>query len=117
MRDRDDGTGILREVVFEPLHALGIEVVRRFVQKQQVVPLKQCLTKRDATAFAAGELLDGRIRRGQSHRVHRHFEMPIQVVRIGLVDPGLNAFHLVGELLEVGVGVAHLLADVFLFLQ
>ena len=60
--------------MFEPLDALGVEVVGRFVEQEQVVALQERLAQRDAAAFAAGELLDRRVRRRQPHRVHRHFE-------------------------------------------
>ena len=117
MRDGDDGPGVLAEVVFEPLDALGVEVVGRLVEQQQVVAVQERLAQRDAPAFAAGEPLDRRVRRRQPHRVHRDFEVPVEVVGVGGVDLRLHLLHLVGELLEVGVGVAHRLADLFLPLQ
>jgi hypothetical protein len=34
--DRDDGAGIVLEKALEPRHRLGIQVVGRFVQQQQI---------------------------------------------------------------------------------
>src|SRR4028119_2389310 len=36
VRDGDDGAGVLLEVLFEPLHALRVEMVRRLVQGGEV---------------------------------------------------------------------------------
>ena len=73
MRDRDDRARVGREVVFEPLDALGVEVVGRLVEQQQVVALEQRLAQRDAAALAAGERATS-ASAGGPHGVHRQFE-------------------------------------------
>ncbi|CAB5001180.1 unannotated protein [freshwater metagenome] len=43
MGDGDDGAGVLLEMLLEPLDALGIEVVRRLVEEEQVGLAKEQL--------------------------------------------------------------------------
>ncbi len=53
--DEHDGAGVFLQVPLEPGDALGVEVVGRLVQEQEVGALEQDLAERDAPAFAAGE--------------------------------------------------------------
>ena len=53
--DGDDGAGVLLQVLLQPLHALGVEVVGGLVEQQQVGLLQQQLAQRDAAALATGE--------------------------------------------------------------
>ena len=53
--DRDDGAGVLLQEPLEPLDALGVEVVGRLVEQQQVGPAEQQPAQRDAAALAAGQ--------------------------------------------------------------
>ena len=55
MGDRDDRALVLGEVALEPVDRLGVEVVRRLVEQQQVGRAQQQATERDAAALAAGE--------------------------------------------------------------
>ena len=59
--DGDDRARVLVQVVLEPGHALGVEVVGRLVEQQQVGALEQHPAERHAAALAAREL--GRRRR------------------------------------------------------
>src|SRR5262249_3411364 len=61
VRDGDDAARILREVLLEPRDALGVEMVGRLVEQQEVRLLEQDLAERDAAALAAGEHRDLRI--------------------------------------------------------
>ena len=54
--DRDDGAGVLGQVLLQPEHALGVEVVGRLVEQQQVGLLQQQLAQRDPAPLTAGEL-------------------------------------------------------------
>ena len=47
MGDGEDGAGVRRQVLLEPLHALGVEVVGRLVEQQQGRLLEQQLAQRD----------------------------------------------------------------------
>jgi hypothetical protein len=63
--DGEDGARVLRQVPLEPQHALGVEVVGRLVEQQQVGRLEQQLAQRDATALATGQVHDGSSGGGQ----------------------------------------------------
>ena len=82
VRDGDDRARVLLQMVFEPLDGLGVEVVGRLVEQQQIGLLQERLAERDAPAFAAGELFDRRVAGRQPHRVHRDFELAVEVVGV-----------------------------------
>ena len=52
---RDDGARVVREVALEPGDRLGVEMVRRLVEEQQVGRREQQPAERDAAPLAAGE--------------------------------------------------------------
>jgi hypothetical protein len=52
--DRDDGAVVRREVLLEPEHRLGVEVVGRLVEEEQVGLLEQQLAQGDAVTSASG---------------------------------------------------------------
>ena len=74
VRDGDDRALVLGEVLLEPRHRLGVEVVGGLVQQQQVGRAQQQPAERHAAALAAGELADVGVGRGQAQRVHRVFQ-------------------------------------------
>ena len=55
MGDGDDGALVVGEVALEPLDRLGVEVVGRLVEQQQVGLAQQQPAERDAAALAARE--------------------------------------------------------------
>jgi hypothetical protein len=62
--DDQNGAGIVAQMAFQPMHALGVEMVGRFVEQQQLRPVEQQLAERDAAALAAGQIVDvGVVRR------------------------------------------------------
>ncbi len=111
MRDGYDGPLVFLQVAFEPVDRLGIQVVRRLVEQQQVGVLEKGLAERDAPPLAAGELLDGCIARRQAHGIHSNLELAIEVPEVLGVDDVLQLAHLVGQLVEIGVGQRHLIPD------
>src|SRR5205807_2681991 len=54
----DDGALVLREEPLEPEHRLGVEVVRRLVEQEEVGRREEQPAKRDAAPLAARERLD-----------------------------------------------------------
>ena len=56
VRDGDDRAGVLGEVPLEPRHGLGVEVIRRLVEEQEVRLLEEDLAERDAALLAARDL-------------------------------------------------------------
>ena len=107
--DRDDGAGVLGQVLLQPLHALRVEVVGRLVEQQQVGLLQQQLAQRDPAALTAGELGDVGVRRRAAQRVHRQLQLGVDVPGVGVVELLLQPAHLVHQL--VGVVGRHLLGD------
>ena len=53
VRDGEHGALVVVKVVLEPQHRLGIEMVGRLIEQQQVGLLEQELAQRDAPALAA----------------------------------------------------------------
>jgi hypothetical protein len=52
--DGDDGALVIREVVLQPGHALGVQVVGGFVQQQDVRRLQQQAAQGHTTALTTG---------------------------------------------------------------
>ena len=92
---------VLLEVALEPRHRLGVEVVGRLVEQQQVGRLQQQPAERDAAALAAGELGHVGVGGRQPQRVHRLVEVRVEVPGVGRVDAVLQARELVGGLVGV----------------
>ena len=82
----EDGTGVLREVLLEPLHRLGIQVVGRLVEQQQVGLAQQQLAQRNSASLAPGQDRNISLGRWAAQRVHGLFELAVQVPRVGVVD-------------------------------
>ena len=84
--DREDGAGVAGEELLQPLHALGVEVVGRLVQQQQVGLAQQQLAQRDPAALPSGERAHLGVRRRAPQRVHRLFELRVEVPGVGMVQ-------------------------------
>ena len=104
VRDRDHGTREARQELLEPFHALGVEVVGRFVEQQHVRLGQQQPAQCDTPLFATGERADFRVPRGQPQRVGGDFHLHAGIRAVGGDDRFV--FRLVGgELVEVRVGL------------
>ena len=101
MRDGDDRAGIVLEEALEPGHRLGVEVVGRLVEQQQVGRLQQQPAQRDAAALAAGERRDVGVGRRQAQRIHRHLEARIEIPRVRRLDLVLQPRLLVEDLVHL----------------
>jgi hypothetical protein len=88
------GAGVLGQVLLQPAHALGVEVVGGLVEQQQVGRLEQQLAQRDPAALTTGELGDVGVRRRAAQRVHRQLELRVDVPRVGVVELLLELAHL-----------------------
>ncbi len=75
MRDDQDRARIVAQVSFEPGHALGVEMVGRLVQQQQVGLIQQQLGERDAAPLTARELRHLGVVRRTAQRVHREIDL------------------------------------------
>ena len=69
--------------------------------------------QRDAPALAARQLRDVGIGRRQPQRVHRDLELAVEIPAVHRVDLVLELRLLGEQLVEVGVGLAHRVADLF----
>ena len=101
--DRDDGALVLLQVLLEPRHGLGVEVVRGLVEEEDVGLGQQQAAERHAAQLAAGEHLDGRVAGRAAQRVHRQLEAGVEVPGVGGVElllhlalAGEEPVHLVG---------------------
>ena len=101
VRDGDDRALVLGQVLLQPRDRLGVEVVGGLVQQQQVGRAQQQAAQRHAAALAAGERAHVRVGRRQAQRVHRVFELRVEVPRVGRFDLGLDPAELLGRLIGV----------------
>ena len=118
VRDRDDRARVVLEVLLEPGHRLGVEVVGRLVEEQQVGLLQQQPAQRDAAALAAGELRHRRVGRRAAQRVHRELELRVEIPGVQRVDAILDLallledlVHLLGRQVLAELGVDLVEAD------
>ncbi len=88
----------------EPLHRLGVEVVGRLVEQQQVGLLEQQLAQRHPTTLTTGEVVDDRVRRRAAQRVHGLVEAAVEVPDVGGVELGLQVAGLGGHLVGSASG-------------
>ena len=111
VRDGENGTRVLVEELLEPQHRLGVEMVGRLVQKQQVRSLKQQTAQRHAPTFAARENVHRHIGVGALQRIHRLGKLAVQIPSVDRVNRVLQLAHFRHERVEVGIGLGHEAAD------
>ena len=104
MGDQDDITGIIDEVLFEPLDALGVEMVGGFIEQQDARLLQQQLGQCDAALFAPRQVGDRGVARRAAQRVHRNFELVVERPAIDRVDLFLKLTHLGHQRIEIRIG-------------
>ncbi len=95
----------------EPVHAFSIQVVGRFVQQQHVRARQQQTAQGHAALFAARQLADDGVPRGQAQRVGSDLELMLRSITSGRND-GFELGLLGGQGVKVcvlfGVGGVHL---------
>ena len=106
--DGDDRARVLLEEPLQPLDGLGVEVVGRLVEQQQVGVLEQQPAQRDASLLAAGQRRDVGVVGRAAQRVHRDLDVALQVPGVGGVDLVLQRGLLGADRLVVGVGLGPL---------
>ena len=99
--DRDDRALVVLEVLLEPGDRLGVEVVGRLVEQQQVGRGEQQPAERDAAALAAGEGAHVGVAGRETQRVHGDLERRVELPGVGGVDAVLEPGELVGGVLRV----------------
>jgi len=115
--DGDDGALVLLQVALQPLDALGIEVVGRLVEEQDVRLLKQQTAEGHTTAFASREVAHGGVAIGTVEGIHGAFQLAVEFPSVVLLDE-FGELALTGnQLVEVGVRFGKLIVDFFVFLK
>ena len=100
------GAGVARKELLKPLHALGVQVVGRFVEQQHVGLRQEQTAERNAAFFTAGEEAHFGVPRWQAKRVGGDFKLRVGVVAVAGSDDGFEFGLLFGERVKVGVFVA-----------
>ena len=90
-------------MAFEPVDRLGVEMVGRLVEQQQLRLLQEQTAKRDAAPLAARELAHVRVVGRAAERVHRLLDLAVEIPKALGLDLVLEPRHLVGGL----VGIVH----------
>ena len=101
--DDHHGAGILAQVLFQPRRRLGVEMVGRLVEQQQVGLAQQQLAERHAAALAARQLGHLGVLRRAAQRLHRHLDLLFEVPQVEAIHVVLQLGRLVGGL----VGIVH----------
>ena len=110
MRHGQHRTGIPMEELLKPQDGLGIQVVGRLVEQQQVGRFKQQATQSHTATLATAEHVHRDVGVRTLQGVHGLAELRIQIPAVCGVDGILQLTHLSHKRIEIGVGVAHLLA-------
>ena len=101
-----DRAGVVLQGPLEPGHRLGVEVVGRLVQEEQVGLGQEEPAERDPAALATREGPDVGVARGEAERVHGDLEGAVQLPGAGRVDLRLEVRLLRQQRVDVGIGFA-----------
>ena len=120
--DGDDRAFVLGQMLFQPVHTFGVEVVGGFIEQQDGWLLQQQSAEGHSSSFTTREFVDWPIGRWASQGFHGHVQPSIKIPRASefelllqvalLFEKLLHLFgrHLFGELLVDGVVIGeHLL--------
>ena len=114
MGDGDHRTGILLEMLFQPVDRLGVEVVGRLVEQKYVGLLEQQAAEGHAAALASREGVDFLVIGRTLEGIHSPLQLGIDIPGVGGVESVLKfplaldeLVHLVGVLKHVGVPESH----------
>ena len=117
MRHRKDGSLVRGKMRFKPGNRLGIEVVRRFIEQQDIGLLEQQPAKSNAPPLAAGENRNRRVSGRAAKRIKCLFELALDLPCAEMIDPFLERRLAVEEGVDVRFGIPHGRADLFEFLE
>ena len=101
MGDGHHGPLVVLQVLLQPRDRLGVEMVGRLVEQQQVGLAQQQPAHGHAAALAAGERGHVGVGRRAAQRVHRVLERGVEVPAVDRVDLLLDARELIRGLLGV----------------
>ena len=106
MGHRDDGARIHLQRPLQPGHRLGVEVVGRLVQEQQVGLGQEQPAQRHPAPLTARERADVGVARREPQGVHGDLEGAVELPGAGGIDLGLQVGLLGQQGVDVGIGVA-----------
>ena len=120
--DGDQCAGILRQMLLQPFHGLGVEVVGGLVQQQDVGLLQQQPAQGHAAAFTAGQVLDLLVVRRTAQGVHGAVQLVVDVPGVGGVQLVLQFGLTLHQFVHLAfvlqdLRVAEGVVDLFVFLQ
>ena len=114
----DHGAFILLQMLLQPQHRFGIQVVGRFVEQQNIGLLEQQPAQRHPPLLAAGEHAHLLVRRRATQGIHRDLEFAVEIPPVRRFDLFLQLGLLVDELFHfIRAGITHAVADRFVFVQ
>ncbi|OPY08532.1 MAG: hypothetical protein A4E66_01843 [Syntrophus sp. PtaB.Bin001] len=117
--DGDDRSRIVFQMVLQPGHGFGVQMVGGLVEEQDVRLLQEEAAKRHPPPLAAGENFYGRVSRRAAQGIHSHFQASVEVPGIQSVQLLLDfrlPFAKAGHFLVVH-GLGELLTDPVVFRQ
>ena len=100
----DDGARVVLQRPLEPGDRLGVEVVGRLVEEQQVRLGEEQPAQRDPAPLTARERPDVGVARREPQGVHGDLEGAVELPGAGGVDLGLQVGLLGQQGVDVGVG-------------
>ena len=103
---RHDRAGVHLQRPLQPGHRLGVEMVGRLVQEQQVGLGQEQPAQRHPPSLATRERPDVGVARREAERVHGDLEGAVELPGAGGIDLGLEVGLLGQQRVDVGVGVA-----------
>ena len=103
---RDDGAGVHLQRPLQPGHRLGVEMVGRLVQQEQVGLGQEQPAQRDPPPLTAREGAHVGVARWEPERVHGDLEGAVELPGAGGIDLGLEVGLLGQQRVDVGVGLA-----------
>ena len=106
-----DRARVVGQVLLQPQDGLGVQVVGRLVEEQQVRLGKKQLGQGHAAALTTGEVFYRSVRRRAAQRLHRLLDLGVDLPRVRGVELLLQLAHFFHELVAVVGG--HLLGDLF----
>ena len=106
MRDCNNRSRIVVQVLFKPRDSFRIKVIGRLVEQENVGLLQKQTAQSHAAAFTAGKNVNNLLRRRAAERVHRKFKVVIKIPRIKRVKPVLQFRLPRTQFIKIRIGVA-----------
>ena len=100
MGNRDHGPFVFFKKVFQPLDTIGVKVVGRFVEQQQIGAFQQEFAQGHSSTLTTGQRTDVSVSRREIHDLHCNFNFVIQFPSVRCFDLILDTRHFVVDFLH-----------------